>query len=620
MSYSQETFDSYFSKMAGFEEIAARNGFVLAELLIQKVGLDGELAEALVKQWENKQASAAGQPAQGGAASKELFESYLSEMGSFQKLADLQGVPLREWLIEKCQIDEATAAELIKKWGPQALKKSASLMELGSDSESSAEAPNEGKPGSTDMPPPRQAATHKAAASEKYPGRKRASDDVENDMVITITGTIDASAPQPEPLIQVNDLDTQIDKLHNLADLSGNKEPLHLIAELKTFGYKKDYLANPVSYEDINNAERLISLRDEQNKKLSRLEKKLIETRGALSVLRENPPKLFGREEHKQKIQAAEAAIKGTENEIRSLNAKRDEKQNEYGQALSLIDKHGQGKRELDRLYKIDEEKFNQAKDVIIRSLYWSLLEIPEDVVSGLFMENLQWYASFFKTFPEKIDFPIQGWLKAYNIACKVTFDYPEWREEIENIHFVIENDMKSLKDLIRIFLNAFVHSLKELFQSVCQLCVSRNEAEKTQGRTMLELAKRLGNELNESFDHFSIEFCMSVLPSFYIIHALAELLNFEVGLKNFFENIRHPGSFSLQDKTARDAQMKTFYELSEATSRVLASCFKASEEVLALGQHVSLGYGIAACKNSIQSDFAKQYKSSEETLKSILS
>jgi len=540
----------------------------------------------------------------------------LSDMSSFQKLADVQGVPLRDWLTEKCGIDKATAAALIKQWGPQALNKSTSLLELVSDSGSSAAEPDKGKSVSSDTAPAGEAAANKAAAA-KDTGRKRSGEASENDMVITISATVNESAPAPP--IEVNDLDWQIDKLHRLADLSGNKEPHQLIAELKTIGYKKYYLANSVSHEDKNSAERLISLSDEQNKKLSRLEKNLIETKAALSLLRENPPKLFGRDDHRQKIQAAEAAIQRMENEIRLLNTRKAEKQNEYSKALALIEKHAQGKREIDRLYKIDEEKFNQAKDVIIRSLYWSLLDIPEDICAGSVMEHLGWYTSFFKALPEKIDFPLQGWLKAYNIAFKVTLNYPELRDEIENIHFVIENDMKSLKDLIRVFLNSFVDNLKELFQSVCQLCVSRSEAEKTQGRTLLELVKQMENKLNKSFDHSIIEFCSSVLPSFYTIHALAELLNFEAGLKNFFENMKHTERFSLQDKTIRDAQMKTFYALAEASSRVLTVCFKASEEVLALAHQQSMPDGMAACRNSIRSDFERYYKSSEDTLKRFL-
>ena len=124
MSYTQEKFESYFSKMEDFQEIAARNGVALKELLMKKVGLDEELASALVKEWGNKKGGTTGQAASGGAASKELFESYLSDMGSFQKLADLQGVPLRDWLIKTCGIDEGTATALIKQWGPQELQKS----------------------------------------------------------------------------------------------------------------------------------------------------------------------------------------------------------------------------------------------------------------------------------------------------------------------------------------------------------------------------------------------------------------------------------------------------------------------------------------------------------------
>ena len=617
MSYSQEKFESYFSKMDDFQEIAARNGVALKELLMKKVGLEEELADALVKEWGNKKGSTTSQAAAGGAASKELFESYLSDMGSFQKLADLQGVPLRDWLIKTCGIDEGTATALIKQWGPQELQKSTALLDFDSDPRISAEEQNEEKPGSSASSLV-QAATNKAA-SAKDPGRKRAREDSENDMVITISGTPDEFEPPRTTLIEVHDLDSQIDKLHNLADLSGNKEPLHLIAELQSFRYKKDYLANPVSHEEKNNADQLISLRDEQNKKMFRLEKNLIETKQTVSSLRENPPRLFGKDEHRQKIQAAEEAITRIENEMSVLNVRKAEKQNEYSKAVALIVKHAEGKRGIDRRYKIDEEKFNQAKDVIIRALYWSLLDMPDDVFAGSVMEHLGWYTSFFKALPEKIDLPLQGWLKAYNIAYKVTFDYPEWREEIENIHFVIENDMKSLKDLIRVFLDAFVNNLKELFQSVCQLCVTRSEAEKAQGRTVLELARQMEDELNKSFDRSIIEFCTTVLPSFYIIHALAELLNFEVSSKNFFKNMKHTERSSLQDKTTRDAQMKMFSEFSETSSRVLAGCFKASEEVLTLAHQEFMSEGIAACKNSIGADFERYYKSAEDTLKRLL-
>ena len=129
-------------------------------------------------------------------------------------------------------------------------------------------------------------------------------------MVITISRAADEPETPAAPRPETHGLESQIDKLHDLADRLGHKEPFQLIAELKSFEYKKNYLTNPVSHEKKSNADRLMSVREEQNKKLLRLEKNLIEAGQDLAALKENPPKLFGRDAHSQKTQAAEAAIK----------------------------------------------------------------------------------------------------------------------------------------------------------------------------------------------------------------------------------------------------------------------------------------------------------------------
>ena len=320
-----------------------------------------------------------------------------------------------------------------------------------------------------------------------------------------------------------------------------------------------------------------------------------------------------------KKLRLLRRQLKKIENEITALNTKKAEQENDYSEALALIEKHAEEKLLIDRHYKIDEEKFNRAKDVIISALHWSLLDVPDDVLAGSVLDNLEWYTSFFKVLPEKIDFPLQGWLKAYNIACKLTFDYSAWHEEIESIHFVIENDMKSLKDLIRIFLDAFVANLKELFQPVGQLCMLRNEAKKTHGRTVLDMADKMEHDLHTSFDHSVIEFCTAELPSFYIIHALAELLNFEAQVKTFFEQLEHAEHFPIQNQAKRDAHKKKFSELAEASARVLKVCFEAAEEVLAQADQGIPSEGMAACKNTIRADFEKYFKSSDKKLNRLL-
>jgi hypothetical protein len=598
MSYSQETFESYFSKMDNFQKIAAKNGLALKDLLMKKAGIDEELADALIKEWASKKDASPGSP-----ASQELFESYMRDMSSFQKLADLQGIPLQDWLIAMCGVDQATADALIKAWAPQAQPKSASLLAFARE-------------------PEQEKNTGGAAPAEtagKDPARNRAGEDAENDMVITISRQANEPEAPAAPRPETHGLDSQIDKLHDLADRLGHKEPFQLISELKSFEYKKNYLANPVSYEKKSSAERLLSVREEQSKKLLRLEKNLIQAEQELASLKVNPPKLFGREAYSQKTQTAEAAIKKMENEITALNTKKAEQERACSEALALIEKHTEEKLLIDRQYKLDEEKFNRAKDVIISALYWSLLDVPNDVLAGAVLDNLEWYTAFFKVLPEKIDLPLQGWLKAYTIVCKLTFDYSAWHEEIESIHFVIENDIKSLKDLIRIFLDSFVANLKGLFQPVGQLCMLKSEAKKTLGRTVLDMADKTEHDLHQTFDHSVIEFCTAELPSFYIIQALAELLNFEARTKAFFENLEHAEHFPMHNQAKQDAYKKQFSELSEASARVLQVCFEAEGEVSAQADQGLPSEGMAACKNTIRADFEKYFKAADKKLNRLL-
>ena len=130
MSYSQETFDSCFSKMDSFQAIAAKNNLALKELLMKKAGADEELADALIAAWESKKGGSAGSP-----VSREALASYMRDMGAFQKLADLQGIPLQEWLIAMCGIDQATAGALIREWEPQAPQESASFLDFARETE-----------------------------------------------------------------------------------------------------------------------------------------------------------------------------------------------------------------------------------------------------------------------------------------------------------------------------------------------------------------------------------------------------------------------------------------------------------------------------------------------------
>jgi hypothetical protein len=604
--------------MDAFQEIAARNGVALKELLVKKAGVDVALADALIKEWKNTKAAEAGPAAAGSGISKEEFDSYLSSMGSFQKLADLQGVALHGWLMKKCGITAETADALIKAWEPLAPQKSPSLLAFTRQPESPAAVSDAEKPESSEQLSA-QAEAPQTGAAEKDQARKRAGDHSDNDMVITISKTADAAEQPGAARVECNDLESQIDKLHNLADSSNHKEPIQLIAELKSFGYKKNYLKHSVSPEEKNDAERLLRQRDEQDKKLVRLEKNLAETRQELSSLRDNPPKLFGKGEYRQKIQDAGETITRMEVEIPALKAKKAEKQAACRAAAELIDKYTIEKLQNDRQYSLDEAKFSEAKDVVIRALYWALLDIPEEILSGSVIKHIEWYKSFFKALPKKIDFPVQGWLKAYTIAGKLTFDYPVWRTEIDNIHFVMENEMKSLKDLIRRFLGAFVDNLKDLFQSVCQLCVTRSEAAKIQGRTMLEMAGTLERELIETHDASIIEFCSGVLPSFYIIYGLAELLSYELNMEQFFENLEHVDRQSVQYASMRDAQLKRFTELSESSARVLMVCFKSEEEALAIADQAAVPAELAACKDIIRTDFEHYFKSSDDKLKRIL-
>ena len=438
-------------------------------------------------------------------------------------------------------------------------------------------------------------------------------------MVITISRAADESEAPRLPALEIPGLESQIDTLHSLADSLGHQEPFQAVAELKSFEFKKNYLTNPVTFEMKSKAERLISLREEQNKKLLRHEKNLIDTQQELVALQENQPKLFGREAHNQKIQAVEAAVKKIEHEITSLHTKKAEQERDYREALAVIEKHTEEKLLIDRQYKIDEQKFNQAKDVIISAFHWSLLDIPDEILAGAVLVNLEWYTSFFKALPEKIDLPLQGWLKAYTIAHTLTFDYPSWHEEIETIHFVIENDVKGLKDLMRHFLDALVANLKELFLPVGQLCILQNEAKKTQGATIQDMADKMVHDLRASFDHSVIEFCMTELPSFYIIQALSELLNFEAHAKAFFENLEHTEHFPVQNQARRDAHKKSFSELAEASARMLKVCFEAADEISVRAEQAPPSDRIAACKNMIRADFEKYFKASDKRLNQLL-
>ncbi|MBN2109147.1 MAG: hypothetical protein JW832_17095 [Deltaproteobacteria bacterium] len=597
MSYSQETFESYFSKMDNFQKIADKNGLALKELLIKKAGVDEELADALIAAWESKKGGSAGSP-----VSREALVSYMRDMGAFQKLADLQGIPLQDWLIAMCGIDQATAEALIREWEPQGPQESVSLLDFAREPQV---IPGEEKPASSE--------------TAKDPRRKRADAEAEDDMVITISRGPDEPEAQRMPAVELPGLESQIDTLHSLADSLGHQEPFHAIGELKSFELKKNYLTNPVTYEMKSKAERLVSLREDQNKKVLRHEKNLIETRQELAALQENQPKLFGREAHNQKIQAVEAAVKKTEHEIASLHAKKAEQERAYREALALIEKHTEEKLLIDRQYTIDEGKFNQAKEVIISAFYWSLLDIPDDILAGSVLGHLEWYTSFFKALPEKIDLPLQGWLKAYPIAHTLTFNYPSWHEEIETIHFVIENDVKGLKDLIRHFLDAFVANLKELFLPVGQLCMLQNEAKKTEGATIQDMADKMEHDLLASFDHSVIEFSIARLGSFYIIQALAELLNFEAQVKAFFENLEHTEHFPLQNAARRDAHRKKFTELAEACAKVLKVCFEAAKEVLAPADTGAPPDAATACRKSIQADFENYFKSSDKKLNRLL-
>jgi hypothetical protein len=335
MSYSQDIFQSYLSKMADFEQIAARKGLALKELLIKKVGLDEVLADALVEKWENENGGATGRASAGAAASQESFKLYLSQMSSFQKLADLRGIPLRDWLMAKCGVEQDTADALIKQWELQSSQKSPVLLRFETGPAPGAEIPDEEKAAG-----PAGSSEEQTAAGST--GRKRPRGD-SDDLVVTISRPADEPEHEPEAQAPVNDIDSQIDRLHSLADLSGNKEPLQLIEEIKAVGYKRDYLPKPVSYDEKENADRILNFRDEQNKKLSRLEKNLDEARQSLAALVENPPKLFGRTEHAKKMQDAEAAGKRIEKEIGALNLKKSEKQAEYSRAAAAIVKYAQG-------------------------------------------------------------------------------------------------------------------------------------------------------------------------------------------------------------------------------------------------------------------------------------
>ena len=594
MSYSEERFSSFYSRMSLFQKIAAQNGYELKNLLIKKVGVDEELASALIAAWETEQADKK-TPAPAGGIAGEKFDSYVRDMGSFQRLAHLQGVDLQDWLKANCAVDDATAQALIKAAGVKLQQKNDSLLGILS------------RPADEPKPALPSSAEARGAKSGKKP---------DDDMVITISG-VPEEGSGPRPFVaEINDVEAQIDRLHALADTTQHTEPIQLILELKDIRLKKNYLKNSVSREDNDKAERLLRDREEQRKKLLRLETKLEETRASESELRNNPPKLFRREEYRTKIRDTEDSIARIENQIAALTAREAERQTAYLAAVSCIERHAAAQREINGQYLADEEKFKAAKEVVIRALHWAQLDLPVDVLAGSVMERLSWYESFFKTFPEHIDLPVHGWIKAYAIICKLACDYPLWRGKIENIHFVVDNEMKSLKDAIRLFLDGFVAQLKEPFSAVCQLAVIRSEAEKTQGRTMHELVAQRENEIRNSLDDTVLEFCWQALPVFYTIQALAEYLNFEIKVLRFFENPDHGGRRPSQPAPDRAAYAKMFAELAEASARALEACFNATDEIAELWRDQPLADTIIECRNIIRTDFENLFKASRERLK----
>ncbi len=594
MSYTEERFASFYDRMPLFQKIAAQNGYELKDLLLEKVGVDEELAEALIAAFNAEQQKEK-EPSPAAGIADERFDAYVRDMPSFQRLAGVQGIDLHSWLKENCSVDDATAQALIKAAGVQAPKKNDSLLEVLSrpaDKPEQAAQPEAGK----------------QASSGSRPGR--AADD---DVIITISGGPHESGTPPARAPETPDIEAQIEHLHAVADKQEHTEPIQLILELKDIGLKRSYLKNTVSPDELERAERLLREQEEQRKKLLRLEKRLEETRTAETELKNKPPKLFRREEYRAKIQKIEDDIPRIEKQLSDTTAREAERQTEYLAAVSCKERHAAAKREMDRQYRLDEQKLSEAKDVIIRALHWAQLDIPDDILTGPAMERLSWYESFFKTFPQEFDLAVHGWIKAYGIVNRLACDFPHWHGKIENIHFVVEGEMKSLKDSIRLFLNGFVSDLGEAFSSVCQLTVLKSEAKKTRGGTMGELVMQREQEMRASFDSSVLEFCSRELPVFYIIQALTEFLNFEMKVLRFFESPDHGG----QQPAANAASYEQkFTKLAEESAQALEASFHATDEIAGLWQGRPLADTINECRTIIRADFESLFKASREKLK----
>lgn len=596
MGYTEESFASFYDRMPLFQKIAAQNGYALKDLLLKKVGVEEELANALIAAWNDEQQTKKDLLPAAGIADKR-FDAYLREMASFQRLAGLQGIDLTSWLKTNCAVDAATAEALIKAAGVQAPPKNEPLLAVLA------------RPADE----PQQAAA--AATGPRALRGARTGQTPDDDVIITISGAPDAGDCQPFRAPETPDADAQIEHLHAIADNPKHTEPLQLILELQEIGLRKGYLKNPVTSDELERAERLLRDREEQKKKLLRLEKRLEETRAAETALKNKPPKLFRREEYRLKLQKLQEDLPRIEQQLAATTAKEAERQTDYLAAVSCTERHAAAKREMDRQYRLDEQKLKEAKDVIIRALHWAQLDIPADILTGSVMDRLSWYESFFKTFPETFDLPLHGWIKAYAIVSKLACDFPHWHGKIENIHFVVDSEMKSLKEAIRLFLDGFVANVGEPFSAVCQLRVLKSEAGKTRGGTMAGLVTQREQEMRGRFDDSVLDFCSRELPVFYTIKALSEYLNFEIKVLRFFESPDQGGPASQAAATGA-AYAQRFARLAEESARALEASFTATDEIADLWQGKPVAGTITECRAIIRADFESLFTASRERLK----
>ncbi len=595
MSYSEERFKSILSRMALFQKIAAQNGYELKDLLIKKVGADEELAEAVIAAWKAGQAEAAG-PARPAGISDERFQACLRDMESFQRLAALQGSELNVWLQANCGIDAGTAQALIDAAGSKPEQKSGSLLQVLS------------------RPEKTEAASD--ARRDSAPGARARRRPEGDDVEITISGLPDESAAVLiPPAAEHPDLACQIEKLHAIADTAQQAEPVQLILDLQETRLKKNYLQNPVSPDEKERAERLLREREEQRRKLLQLETKLEEAHQAAAALRSNPPRLFGREEHRTKLRETEESIERIERQIAALTAREAERQTAYLAAVSSLERHAKAQRGIERQYGEDQEKFSAAKDVIVQALRWAQLELPPEVRTCPVMEQLGWYESFFKAFSDNYAMPVHGWIKAFDIAGKLARDYPLWRGKIDSIHFVLDGEMKGLKDSVRLFLDGFVAQLQAPYSAVCQLEVARSEAHKTGGQAVQELVAHRERELLGAFDGGVVEFCTETLPDFFTIQAVSEYLNFELNVRRFFDYPPEPaGARAEPDK---EGYAKMFEGLAQESARRLEACFAASDEIARLRGTECAGADLCSqARDIIRADFENLFTASRERLK----